>query len=216
MYKIIIISTLLAGIFYNVSTMDLYTLNRKLIRAVKRNKIEKVQMLIEQGACINAQDDEAMGRTSLHIACASGNKKLAQLLITLGANVNSKDFCGMLPINWVKEKFKLIKLLIDKGTDINAKDKAGCTTLFAFIFVQNKDAIQLLISSGADVNAQDITLETSLHRASAFINKEIVELLLDNGADKSKKNYYGATAADLAKTSEIKETINNYVAITKR
>ena len=59
---------------------------------------EIAELLISEGADVNAKDDE-YGSTPLHNAAANGHKEIAELLITKGADVNAKEEDGGTPLD---------------------------------------------------------------------------------------------------------------------
>jgi len=65
--------------------------------AVKRSRIEVVEVLIENGADLNIQD-RTSGLTALHNAAGNGDNDMVELLITSGADLNAK---GVIKVNKV-------------------------------------------------------------------------------------------------------------------
>jgi hypothetical protein len=68
-------------------------------RAVACGYREVVELLIAQGAEVNAQDKG--GVTALHIAAGKGDQAMVELLIAQGANVNALDNVGLTPLHWM-------------------------------------------------------------------------------------------------------------------
>jgi ankyrin repeat protein len=55
-------------------------------------------LLVVNKADVNAKDNNGM--TPLHGAGASGNRRVAELLITYHADVNARDNNGATPLRW--------------------------------------------------------------------------------------------------------------------
>lgn len=132
-----------------------------------------------------------------------GNRKIAELLLLKGADVNTSGGAysnGQKPLmNAVLSGNKeIIELLIKNGADVNAKNKFGYTALMSAVMVGSSrlggdcEIIKLLISSGADVNARQNNGETALALIEGFKSRlpnypnadKIISLLKAHGATK--------------------------------
>ena len=67
-------------------------LNDKLISAAINGDIKKVRELIENGADVDAKNND--GKTALHKAALRGNVDVVKVLIENRADVVAKDECG--------------------------------------------------------------------------------------------------------------------------
>lgn len=75
------------------------SLTDKIVKAVHAPSfLRLVQLLLDNGASINAQD--SLGNTPLHYAAAKGNIEKSLSLIWQGANVNSQNFSGETPLHF--------------------------------------------------------------------------------------------------------------------
>ena len=132
-----------------------------LFRAFERQNIKMANLLVDNGADVNAKEG-GYGGTPMHLAAAIFDKQFAELLISNGAKVNVKtrnyrfDGPPWAPIHlaaFVGNK-DLVELLIIKGVDVNTKDEGGWTPLIYAAMNGHKEIAELLIAKGADVNAK--------------------------------------------------------------
>ena len=117
--------------------------------------------------------------------------KKAQILLQLGANINSKDTLSSALIN---KEIQIIKWLIKNGADVNAKNNYGDTALITAIEKNNTTALKLLLNKGADINLKGSFGETALITAIEKNNTTALKLLLNKGADINLKGSFGETA----------------------
>ena len=163
----------------------------------RSSNMDVASLLIARGARFSNQEHIAkddQGHTLLHRAVQNKSKKLAELLIAQGANVNAKNNQGDTPLHLAvpSNNKELAELLIAKRVDVNARDNYGHTPLHLALLYNNKEVTKLLIAKGADVKARDNQGDTPLHSADNLINnKEVAELLIAKGADVNAKNNDG-------------------------
>lgn len=163
----------------------------KTIRLIERTRILSGVRAVK--ALVNTKNNK--GETPLQL---SSHKKVAEILISSGAKVNTHDTSRekSTPLHKVRDK-AVAKLLIHEGADIDAKDSLGRTPLHT---AHTVDILKLLIeakekqieNSGANreeiekyVNSQDLLGRRPLHYA--FL-PEGIRLLVRNGADVNIKD----------------------------
>jgi len=135
---------------------------------------------------------------SLHKAVVDGDIEQVKLLISQGADVNSRNMLGWSPLHTALQNSRqaVIEPLIAEGADVNAKDNSGQTPLHIAVVTGQKDAVELLIAKGADVNVMSGS-DNALTLAKRRQQTEIVDLLLKHGAkepspeDLMGSRYYG-------------------------
>ena len=166
--------------------------------AVKEGNIEAVKKHLAAGTYINSRNS-GNEWTPLHIASVQGNKKIAELLVAEGADVNARDRLSDRPLhNAVTYEYKgFVEFLISKGADVNAKNAAKHTPLH---IVEEKDIAEILILNGADLNAKDVIGYTPLHKVR---KKEIAGLLIKSGADVNSKDSRSDTPLHTADNAEV-------------
>ena len=186
------------------------------MEAIKRNDVNEVKKVIEQGADVNAPLYE-FGLSPLTAAAMANSLDIAKLLIDNGADVNAKNdkdlSGGSTALIWSAGlgHLEILKLLIDNGADVNAKDETGITALMNSAQgnllaertkkVNKEDFLKiakLLIDKGADVNETNIMGVTALTTAVTSNFLEMTELLIENGTDVNIRFKDGTTALKAA------------------
>ena len=96
--------------------------------AYEHDSIELVQILLDKGADVNAQNNSK--QTPLHIACKCESIELVQILLNKGADVNVQNNSKQTPLHIACESdsIELVHILLDKGADVNAVI-SGCSVL---------------------------------------------------------------------------------------
>ena len=186
----------------------------KLVLAVQDDNVSEVIALISRGKRVNAKDRGYDGNSPLHVAVENGNLEIAQILLSAGAKIDSKNSQKRTPLMMLDEDAtpELVNLLLGYGAKIDAADKKKNTALILASAYAGKDVIQILISAGANVNAVNKQGETALMNAAENDETEIIQLLLGAGADANARNRDGKTALGLVKTEEAKQYLIAYGA----
>ncbi|KAK8793561.1 hypothetical protein WA171_002695 [Blastocystis sp. BT1] len=84
-----------------INQQDEYGLTM-LMEAVRNNRKETVQYLLEHGANPNVVDHNQC--SALHYACSDAHSDIIHLLIDHKADVNCRDSKGRTPIHYAEEK----------------------------------------------------------------------------------------------------------------
>jgi ankyrin repeat protein len=113
------------------------------------------------------------GDTALHMAAAAFRRRVAEVLVTHGADCRAKNRRGAQPLHY--------------AADANRWDPTA-----------QAETIAYLISIGADPNAVDISSVAPLHRAVRTRSLAAVRALLDGGANSRQPNKAGSTPLHLA------------------
>ena len=182
--------------------MDREELNSKLLEAAEKGDTDKIWELIEQGADINAQNEDGM--TALMYAARYGHltPELLETLVSHGADVNARDNKGrtalMLSALHGHLTPELLEALVSIGADVNAQDKDGMTALIWSAQDSNftPELLKTFISHGADINAQDENGNTALIESAlrGFLTPELLGAFISHGADIHARDEYGCTA----------------------
>lgn len=101
--------------------------NTALMYAAEQSSAERVQIFIDSGASINAQNID--GSTPLHQAIDFRNVDAVKVLVNSGADLNIQDDHGYTPLHHavLARSEETVKILIDAGSDIDIKDNSGHT-----------------------------------------------------------------------------------------
>lgn len=126
--------------------------------AIEKGDVEKVRILLKEGADANARDQWS---PALHQAVMNGRSEIMRILLDAGADINSRDYWGNTALQWAafKGSIENVKLLLDKGANVNSADNHGKTPLVAAAEGKHANMIKLLISNGADVETAVLTAE---------------------------------------------------------
>jgi len=106
------------------------------------NVIDRIKILLEQGANINAQTNE--GDTAVILAgWETDNLELVRFLVEQGADVNIPNNNGDTPVIDAADlgKIEILEYLLENGADINIKNKAGRS---ASNMAANSDVMKVL------------------------------------------------------------------------
>uniref|UniRef100_A0AAT9UR03 Ankyrin repeat containing protein n=1 Tax=Apapanepox virus TaxID=3049969 RepID=A0AAT9UR03_9POXV len=138
----------LLDIGMNVNIKDTsYLRNTPLHRAVIKNHIEIVDMLISYGAIVDAKN--RIGNTPLMYA---SNPCIVKLLLEKGADPNTSNDNGFTPLHTAVNTHSLetTSILLSYGVTVDAKDYEGNTPLMYGL--SYPDVVKLLLQKGANPN----------------------------------------------------------------
>jgi len=157
--------------------------------------LAKVKSFIENDGNPNSQD--GYGLTLLHAAAGSGQREIAELLISKGASVNAgvvEDGLGT-PLHYATHagSGEVAELLISNGALIDAKNKYGAKPLHLAAGEGYNSLVRLLLAKGSDVNAKDENGWTPLYYAASRGHKDVVLFLVENGSDIQAVSKRGTT-----------------------
>lgn len=136
---------------------------------------------------------DSMGRphmvmSPLHKAVEAGHLDIVMLLLSNGADINSKNSNGetVLHVAARTGHQKIVKLLLDKKVALHTKDHNGESPLHSAVDSGKLSIVDILLQAGANIDVNDNYGETPLHLAVMSGNPELVTILLENGADPNK------------------------------
>lgn len=195
---LILVITISCNISNRVTPPDFYFDGKDLVmgEAIYNGDTKKIEELLSSGGYnVNARGNLEKGSfypmrfTYLHYAVRTGDIKVVEKLLSLGADIDeiSIDTEGVMYNNIYtacdKKDKKMIELLIKHGVNLNHKFKES--PISALLMGDNqKELIDLLLNSGADINHQSfISGDTPLATAYVVYKLDYVNYFLDKGAD---------------------------------
>jgi len=119
-----------------------------LLRAASEGHLEVVQLLIDNGADVNARTTG--GGTPLHYA--TSHLEVVRRLLDNGADVNVKGHKGATALHFAAAKgnVAVARLLIERGADVNARDLSGQTPFQLAARYHHVEMGQVLFEAGAE------------------------------------------------------------------
>ncbi|PCG97779.1 Hypothetical protein PENO1_061500 [Penicillium occitanis (nom. inval.)] len=152
------------------------------------NNLDIVDLLLEHDANPNA----LVGSygSPLHL---TKDYRIAQSLISKGANINALNGAGSPPLFMAiaRRREPFARQLLDAGADVNIYNKDKVSALALACKIGYPNFIYQLIGAGCDV--QGLPSNPSLHIAVLNRNQGIAQFLLDRGANVNQQNEYGTT-----------------------
>ncbi len=189
------------------------TKNHLLCLATDECDEELVIELIKEGVDVNYKCDGVDDVITNLAFCKENGVKLAELLLSKGANINGadEDNDSFLSYSILSDNLKLTEFIINKGADRTQRDtnrNMGCLPIHG---VKSVEMLKLLIGKGFEINQTCNNGRNLLHFAAKDDLKDIAQYLVDNRlVDINQKDKNGETPLDYAtrfKHAEIAEII---------
>ncbi len=184
------------------SVKKITMLDRELFAAAAFGQNERIVKLLKKGANVNAVFPST-GETPLHHAASQGKLDAVKILLSHGANINTKSY-GLTPGTPLDDaihqnQYQVIKYLLKNGAKTDIEGFGGFPLTVA---IQQKklNVVKLLVEHGADVNKvpKQKGLHSPLDEAIYVNNLEMVKYLVDRGAKILRKDADGYTALSTA------------------
>jgi ankyrin repeat protein len=192
-----------------------------LLDAVVLNDLERVILLLDEGAGTEARDGN--GRTPLLIATHRNNLQIAEALIIAGADVNAKDGMQDSPYLYAAAEGRLaiLRLTLQHGADLRATNRFGGTGLIPAAHHGHVDTVRELLTTSVNVDHVNNLGWTALLEAIILGNggpahTQIVRLLVEAGTNTAIADRSGITALQHARRSGYSEIVNILEAAQRR
>jgi hypothetical protein len=176
-----------------------FTIEQRLLDAVRRGDRTTVERALERGATVQAKDD--LGRSTVFLAVLdAGDLDLVRWLHARGAALDEPDAGGRTALSFAAAhgRLDIVTYLVDGGALVDRRDVQQRSALFHAALNDRRDVAAFLLDHGADVNTRDQFGDTPLIVACAKGYGEMAALLLRRGAEPSLKDQEGRTARDRA------------------
>ncbi|MBA3954880.1 ankyrin repeat domain-containing protein [Candidatus Dependentiae bacterium] len=169
--------------------------------AASNDRCEIMEMLIEAGADVNAEDQKSI--TPLMLAAEDGHKNAVQILVQHKADIEAQakkhDNSNALQLAAGNGHKEVVELLLQSGARINEQGPRNNTAVQLAAQMKHKDVVILLLQSGADVKTYTVGVDsTLLHWAAEHGWSDIADLLLKKGVDSDIKNSNKVTPLHMA------------------
>lgn len=169
--------------------------------ATKNNDPQMVELLLKYGANPN-QEFGNIRWTALHVAAKEGNPLITKILLVSKAQQIDSEYGTPLYYAALSGNKPVVEQLLLANGDPNIR--AAYFPLHATIKKGHIDITELLINRGARINTKNNKGNSALHIAARKGDLKMLELLISKNANLFLKNNNGLLPLDIAKTSEIK------------
>ena len=156
------------------------TADQRLRDAAFAGQIAEARRALDQGAGVNAADEE--NRTALMLAAFNDSADVAKLLLDRGARVDDRDNAGRTALLYAASgpNTKTVQLLLGQGADVDATDNGEGWTALMFAAAEGRAAVvRALLNHGADSSIQDVDAETALDFATDKGHAGVIQALKD-------------------------------------
>ena len=192
-------ASLKVAVFLQLSFSVCSCLKMDLLAAAKTNNLERVRLLVEQGA--DKDEGGIGGYTPLFWASRKGQLQVARYLVEQGATLDKASNYGTTPLSTaaVGGHLEVARFLLEQGANRDKTDDKGWTPLHCAALMGNLDTVMLLMSYGADLNARDNDGELPIDYAST---EEVKQAIRDEPRRRMDHGHKRATEQDRHLNSE--------------
>lgn len=138
--------------------------------ALERSNSNEIEMVLESGG--NWRSTNAFGDNVLALAVKGGNPEIVKLFLTLGADVNARNFAEKTPLHSLVHVnnntfVDCLSTMLDHGGDLNAVDEEGNSLLLiaAAVTELSIENLNCIVTNGGNLELRNKKGESVLHLA---------------------------------------------------
>ena len=184
-----------------------------LYKAVERNRKTIVELLLKNGANIEARNG-CFKETALIKAVKKENEDIVGMLIENGANTEARiNYINYTPLHLAAEKnlLSIVKILLKNGANIEDEDDKSQTPIYKAIHENNVEIVKIFVTNGAKIDHLDFRDITPIHFATLYNKQSILDILLNMNPDLNLPCYVELLHCAVYKGNlEIAEKLINY------
>lgn len=185
---------------------------RPLPSAAVVGVVDLCAALLDAGASVNDRGTSGAateagasgGATALSVSSATGDERLAELLLAAGADVEAEDERGMRPLMSAARGGRegLLRMLLAARAGVDAVQADTQKTALVFAAgAGSAEACTILLEAGANVEARAATGAAAVHAAAANGHDSVCRVLLRAGAVPSRQGPGGQDAIAIARAA---------------
>ncbi|HEX5437363.1 MAG TPA: ankyrin repeat domain-containing protein, partial [Gemmatimonadaceae bacterium] len=166
---------------------------RALFAAVKRDRVDVVEMLLDLGVSPDLENSNNGGERALHVAAAGGAEQCATLLIQRGADIDCRETnYNAIPLGFASyfQQTRMIELLGKHSRDVWQLTYTGRVERLREL-LREEPALARITNNDGDTPLMWLP-------SDAGDALEIVRMLLEHGADPTQRNLRALSGADIA------------------
>jgi len=168
-----------------------------LVIASKNRHSRICKLLLD--SCADTEDNNA-GATPMYVSATEGDLKGVQMLIDMGADIDSKGPEGKTVVFWATEQknYDVLRYFLDNGANPNLCDVHQTAPIHIAVHNRDPKAAKMLLDAGCSLEARDRSLMTPLHNAFDLKDWELMQLFVHRGADVNAQSSMGWTPVTIA------------------
>lgn len=161
---------------------------QKLRKYITDQDLASIRAAVQRDPSLLNQQDSRTKRAPLYDAIRSGHLDVVNLLLELGASVDTVDSRKQTPLHFAltRRRPEIIKSILSKTENVNQQDGRQKATylMYAIMFQNgNLDLIKTMLQKGADVNLKNSSDQTALHIACYRNQLEAAKAMIAAGAE---------------------------------